>query len=322
MAAAIPVADDARCVLIGVNPHAGAQFRQAVVEDFRRKLVDLKFDTKVFHSVDELAAEAGELLAAGRLRAVVAAGGDGTIRLFADRTPVGTPLLVLPLGTENLLARYLGLTSSAEPLAQVVADGLTVKFDAGLAGDRLFTLVAGCGFDAEVVRLLHQSRVGHIHQLSYIRPIVEAILKYDYPELRVSFAHADASDGELTEQFTARWVFVINLPRYAGGLSFSPQASGTDGLLDVCTFKEGSLWSALLYLGSVMLGQHEEMEDFQRVQTRRLRVEPASPASFQLDGDPGGDLPADFSVLPGRLTMLVAREWAERNGFVTAGVGR
>ena len=103
----------------------------------------------------------------------------------------------------------------------------------------------------------------------------------------------------------------MNLPRYAGGLSFAPQASGTDGLLDVCTFKEGSLWYGLMYLGGVMLGQHEGMEDFVRIQTRRLRVEAAGPAPFQLDGDPGGELPVEFSVLPGRLTMLVA-----------AGVGR
>src|SRR5207302_6550956 len=135
-------------------------------------------------------------------------------------------------------------------------------------------------------------------------------------ELRVCYAPADApSDAELSEEITARWIFVVNLPRYAGGLMFSPQASGTDGLLDVCTFKEGSLWHGLMYLGGVMLGQHEGMQDFVRVQTRRLRVEAAGAAPFQLDGDPGGDLPVEFSVLPGRLTMLVARDWVVRQGL-------
>jgi diacylglycerol kinase family enzyme len=119
----------------------------------------------------------------------------------------------------------------------------------------------------------------------------------------------------LTEEITARWVFVINLPLYAGGLSFSPQALGTDGLLDVCTFKEGSLWHGLMYLGGVMLGQHEGMQDFFRIQTRRLRVEAAGPAPFQLDGDPGGDLPVEFGILPQRLTLLVARDWVVREGY-------
>jgi len=168
-----------------------------------------------------------------------------------------------------------------------------------------------------VVRRLHSSRQGHIHHFSYAKPILDAIRKYDYPELRVYCAPADAPEGSaLTHEIAARWVFVVNLPRYAGGLTFAPQASGTDGLLDVCTFKEGSLWYGLVYLGGVMLGQHEGMQDFVRVQTRRLRVEADGAAPYQLDGDPGGDLPVEFSVLPGRLTMLVARSWAERQGFV------
>ena len=97
-----------------------------------------------------------------------------------------------------------------------------------------------------------------------------------------------------------------------------PQASGTDGLLDVCTFKEGSLWYGLLYLSGMVLGQHEEMEDFMRVRTRRLRVEAAGAAPYQIDGDPGGALPVEISVLPRRLTMLVARSWADGQGFAAA----
>ena len=224
--------------------------------------------------------------------------------------------MVLPLGTENLLARYLELSTDSVQLAQIIAGGWTATFDAGIANGRLFTLMAGCGFDADVVRRLHSSRQGNIHHLSYAKPILEAIRTYDYPELRVQYAPADAAaDAELTEEITARWVFVINLPRYAGGLSFSPQASGTDGLLDVCTFKEGSLWSGLVYLGGVMLGQHEAMQDFTRVQARRLRVESSASAPYQLDGDPGGELPVEISVLPQRLTLLISRGWAERNGF-------
>jgi diacylglycerol kinase (ATP) len=178
--------------------------------------------------------------------------------------------------------------------------------------------MAGCGFDADVVRRVHQARRGHIHHLSWAKPIVDTIRKYDYPELRVRYAPAEASEeSELTEEITARWVFVVNLPRYAGGLVFSPQASGVDGLLDVCTFKEGSLWSGLMYLGGVMLGQHEGMEDFVRVQTQRLCVEAAGEVPYQLDGDPGGELPAEFSVLPGRLTMVVRKAWAREHGVAT-----
>lgn len=311
---------DARSVLISVNPLAGAQNRQGIATDLANELKDRGFQPSIVHDVEKLADEARRLADAGQLRAVVAAGGDGTIRLVAERTEPGAPLLILPLGTENLLARYLELAPDPPQLARIIADGWTATFDAGSASGRLFTLMAGCGFDADVVRRLHSSRQGPIHHLSYAKPILDAIRTYDYPELRVRYAAADAAaDAELNQEITARWVFVVNLPRYAGGLSFSPQASGTDGLLDVCTFKEGSLWSGLLYLGGVMLGQHEAMQDFTRVQTRRLQVEAAGPAPYQLDGDPGGELPVEISVLPRRLTLLVSREWAERSERSTVG---
>jgi diacylglycerol kinase (ATP) len=316
----VPIAsrlpDSAGRVLIGVNPRAGAQNRQALVTELVRQLQSRGFLATVIDQIDSLAAAAERFLAAGELRAVVAAGGDGTIRLIADRTPAGTPLLVLPLGTENLLAGYLEQAADPAELTQIVADGVCVGLDAGLAGNQLFTLMAGCGFDADVVRRLHHNRRGHIHHLSYAKPILDAIRTYDYPELRVHFAPAEAGDGaDFTQEITARWVFVVNLPRYAGGLSFAPQASGTDGLLDICTFKEGSLWYGLMYLGGVMFGQHEGMDDFTHVQTRRVRIESSGSVPYQLDGDPGGELPVELSVVPRRLTMLVGRPWAQRQGW-------
>src|SRR3954451_16620363 len=87
------IPEAARRVLIGVNPHAGSQNRQAVVAELLEQLAAAGFESTVIQCIDELAAEATRLLAAGDLRAVVSAGGDGTLRLIADRTPIGTPLV-------------------------------------------------------------------------------------------------------------------------------------------------------------------------------------------------------------------------------------
>jgi diacylglycerol kinase (ATP) len=307
------LADGAKRVLICANPRAGAQNRRVLIEALCEELVRSGYEPTIHGDIETLVAETENLLASDSLRAVVAAGGDGTFRLVAERTPPGTPLVVLPLGTENLLARYMGFTADTAALAKIIADGYTTQLDAGMAGTRLFTMMAGCGFDAEVVRRLHGERKGNIHHLSYAKPILEAIRQYEYPELRVYYAPDDGNSTELTAEITARWVFVVNLPRYAGGLSFAPQASGTDGLLDVCTFKEGSLLYGLMYLGGVILGQHEAMQDFTHIQTRHVRVEAASQAPFQLDGDPGGEVPVEFSVAPGRIRLLVSESWS-KNG--------
>ncbi len=290
-----------------------------MVQDLVARLADRRLKPRVFHGVDELLIHLAHRASIQDVRAVVAAGGDGTARLVAEKTPPHLPLTILPLGTENLLARHLDLSTDTRGMAERIADGWTVQIDAGEANGRLFTLMVGCGFDADVVRRLHRDRRGHIHHLSYIKPIVDAIRNYDYPPVRVHYRPvpngaspgSDRPAGE-NEAVTARWVFVVNLPRYAGGLNFAPEASGTDGLLDVCTFKEGSLWSGLLYLGGVVLGQHQTMEDCCLIRTPELTIESAAPVPYQIDGDPGGELPLTIRILPKRLTLIVTRQWAER----------
>lgn len=291
--------ENARDVMVSVNPRAGARSGEAVVEELVAKLERRGFHVEITSNIQHLGDQTAEKLAAGTLRAVVAAGGDGTAALIVNHTPPGTPIAVLPLGTENLLAKYLGIKSDATVVADVIEHGQRTVLDAGMADDRIFLLMAGCGFDADVVRRLHGERKGHIHHLSYVKPIFESIRKYQYPELRI-FADELAGDQPLI----AKWVFVVNLPRYAGGLSFVPAADGADGLLDVCTFKEGSLWAGLMYLSGVVMGQHQNWSDCVTFQTRRLRIECDAAAPFQTDGDPGGFLPVEIQALPNRLTVL------------------
>lgn len=308
MLVALP--DSARDVLVLVNRQAGASYRRAAVEQLIRALLAERLEVTVVDEISQLAAESQRRFESGGLRAVVAAGGDGTIRLVAENIPPAAPIAIFPLGTENLLARYFQLSARPAEAAKLIAEGTAVRIDAGLANGRLFSLVAGCGFDAHVVRQVHQGRKGNIHHWSYVKPILASLRTYDYPPLRVRYAPAGAPPGgELSEELTARWVFVVNLPRYAGGLNFAPGASAVDGLLDVCTFKNGSLWSGLCYLAGVCLGRHEKMADFVRVQTRHLRVSSDSPAPYQLDGDAGGELPLEATIAPGRMTIVISPKW-------------
>ena len=83
----------------------------------------------------------------------------------------------------------------------------------------------------------------------------------------------------------------------------APEAVATDGRLDVCTFDRGSFWHALKYLGFVAIGQHRVLADCSLSRIERVRIESDSRVPYQLDGDPGGVLPLEIEVLPGRLTL-------------------
>ena len=300
-------------VLISVNPTAGSRSAQPRVDRLVQLLRQRGFQTEVLTELDTVAERANRWHNEGRLRALVGVGGDGTAAELVNRVAPGVPLTLLPAGNENLLARYLHLGRAPETVCQTIADGALVRLDAGKAGQRIFLLMVSCGFDAEVVRRLHDRRTGHVRRRDYFKPIWDLIRSYEYPELRVYWGDGDTDACQFRSPPAAmRWLFAFNLPCYGGGLRLAPQADGTDGLLDVCAFRHGSLWHGLRYTAAVLLGRHQAMADCTTRRVRRLRVASGAEVPYQLDGDPGGLLPVEVEVLPGRLALVVPAQEARR----------
>ena len=153
-------------------------------------------------------------------------GGDGTAAELVNRTADGVPITLLPAGNSNLLARHFHISKNPEALCRMVVEGVSARIDAGAANGRVFLVMVSCGFDADVVRPVHARRIDHVNDLSYFKPIAEAIWNYDFPEIRV---HCE-DDGDDVPPLSARWLFAINLPRYGGGFRIAPQADGASAM--------------------------------------------------------------------------------------------
>jgi diacylglycerol kinase family enzyme len=295
-------------VAILVNPKAGPKSAARPCADrLAERLRKQGFKTEMFTDLGEAAAQANRWHAEGCLRTLVGAGGDGTAAELANRTADGVPITLLPAGNSNLLARYFCLRREPGFLCRTIVDGLAARIDAGMANGRIFLMMVGCGFDADVVRRVHERRTGHISLRTYFKHVVQAIYSYEYPEIRVYW---DEESG--TPPLSARWMFVFNLPCYGGGFRIAPHSDGSDGLLDLCTLRRGRLWPGLWYAASVLLGRHQRMNDWTTRRVRRLRITSDGQVPYQLDGDPGGMLPLEVESLPGRLTLVVPKEAVEQ----------
>jgi diacylglycerol kinase family enzyme len=304
--------------LIVHNPRAGARPRGPLVARLADHLAGEGWQAVPAADLAEASLVAEQLRSEGRLRAVVVAGGDGTVAAVANATPVGTPVVVYPLGTENLVARYFGYRRRPRSVAEVLRTGCETPIDAGLASGRLFVLMISAGFDAEVVRRVAHSRIGHIRRWTYAKPLLTAMRTYKYPELRISWTGpsligAESEPREL-EVASVRWIFGMNLSKYAFGLNFAPAASGTDGLLDVCTFSEGSVFQVFRYTWGVLLRRHLRYRDARMIRCSQIRIEAPDGITvpYQLDGDFGGFLPVEVRILPRRLRFLLPVATAKR----------
>ncbi len=305
--------DDKQSILVLHNPKSGSHHAVGFIRALACKLSESGFQIELQDSLDTFQSRSTELEASGALRAVIAAGGDGTAAAVATRISPQVPLWICPLGTENLLARYLGMTTDLNLLVSSVRRLKTGTMDAGLANGRLFLIMVGVGFDAEVVRQVHTQRTGHIRRFHYWLPIARSLVSYRFPRLRLvaqsPLLSVPPSQSESSRRNEAAWYFLLNLPRYASGLDIAPCARGDDGLIDICGFKRGGLFCGLRYFVKLWMGTHARDSDFSHLRAAKFRLEACpssenSQVSYQLDGDWGGYLPLEIECLPGRLRII------------------
>jgi len=226
---------------------------------------------------------------------LVAAGGDGTIADLFNRHPWAR-LGLLPLGNENLLARYLGVPACGKTAAEIIARGRLRALDLCQINGRRFALMASAGFDAEVVRVTHEARRGHVSRLSYLKPIWQTLRSYRYPQLRV---YVDGADTPIE----GRLAVVVNIPAYALRLRVALAADAADGRVDVRVFRHGSTFQMLRYFCMVALARHERLPDVSRCAGACVKIDSDRPVPLQIDGDPAGFTPAEIRVLPRALDV-------------------
>jgi YegS/Rv2252/BmrU family lipid kinase len=242
---------------------------------------------------------------------VVAAGGDGTInevinglvgRSGAGAAPAVPPLAVLPLGTANVLAAELGLDLVPAHIARTIAQGPAQPVSLGQASaaageSRVFSLMAGAGFDARVVAGIDLRTKRLLGKGAYLLEGLCQMCRQKPPPLQVTV------DGRTYE---AASVVVSNARFYGGRYLLAPDARLQDPLLHVCLFRHGDLRHILSYAVALQRGVLQRESGFQIVTGRDIRIEGDPGAPLQADGDIIARLPVRISPLPHALRMVSA----------------
>ncbi len=273
---------------IVANAGSGRGAGRAAVATFATALESYRIGCRIAWTPEDRAAMVADAAAGDDCRCLVAAGGDGTVSALVNERPT-VPIAVLPAGTENLFARHFRFDGRPKRLARAIAEGSVSSLDLGTAGQRRFSLMAGVGFDADVVTRHHMARIARTGRArptnrgAYVEPVLRSSLSYRFPNLKVRID--DPGAGETIEGTT---VLVFNLPRYALGLPFAPAARGDDGRLDLVVFREPGPFRALHYLWLVLSGAHLDRDDVHHRRVISATIDSPEPVPFQLDGDPGG----------------------------------
>src|SRR5215211_4210797 len=245
---------------------------------------------------------------------LLVAGGDGTINdvvngLGRAGFPEGVTLGFLPAGTGNDLAATLCIPEDPDLAEDVIRQDRERKLDVARVrsedvGERFFINVATGGLGAEISNANDEELKERWGKLSYLRASLEVARNFDVRELSLYL------DGE-QRRVRAVNIAVGNCRYTGGGWPATPKANPEDGLLDVVVIETLGV-ADLLGLAPAVLEEsgYLDRDGVLFVRAQGIRVETQPPGlEFTADGEIIGNEPAQFSVLPHPLKVIVGPEY-------------
>ena len=234
---------------------------------------------------------------------VIAAGGDGTVRVVAETVAErGCTLALLPSGTGNLLARNMDLTlDDVEHSVRTAFTGrdraidlgrIEIRREDGTVDRHAFLVMAGLGIDAKMLAATDDDLKARIGWAAYVKAIVVALR--DDNVLRLQYR---LDEGPL-RRLSANTVIVGNCGTLTGNILLLPDAALDDGLFDVLLLRPEGLVHWLQILGKVLIENglvqrtplrrvvgRRKIQALNYVKARTLTITLAGPQEIELDGD-------------------------------------
>ncbi|NDV59736.1 diacylglycerol kinase family protein [Bacteroides sp. 519] len=290
-----------------INPISGTQNKDSLVKLFGEIIDSSKFTWEIAYT--ERAGHAVELAAQAakdNIDIVVAVGGDGTINEIArSLVHTDTALAILPLGSGNGLARHLRIPLEVKKALQVINEGVTETIDYGKINGTSFFCTCGVGFDAFVS--LKFAEAGRRGPLTYLEKTLLESLNYK-PETY----ELETEDG--TQKYKAFLIACGNASQYGNNAYIAPQATITDGLLDVTILEPFTVLdvpSLAFQLFNKTIDQNSHIKSFR---CKNLRIHRMCEGVVHYDGDPikmGKDI--DVEVITKGLKVIIPPEKKKSN---------
>ena len=266
-------------------------------------LIDVHLDKAKFnanYSFTEYighAAEIAEEAANKNFDVIVAVGGDGTINEIGTKVMQQDKVLgIIPFGSGNGLARYLGIPMQAVKAIKVINAMHITRIDTATFNEKSYFNMAGMGFDAHISSIFAGNKKRGLS--GYVKLGLQEMLNYKPKTYRI----------EVDGQLYSRQAFVIsiaNSSQYGNNAYISPEASVTDGLLDVCIVKSFPLYKIPVLAMDMFRGNTHHSNLVEIIQGKKIRISRPEDAAIHIDGEPffmGKDI--DISVVPLSLNII------------------
>ena len=282
-----------------INLISGTSDKAAIPGLIDQYLDKTKFEYEI--AITQYAGHASEIATKAKddgVDVVVAVGGDGTVNEVARAiVHSNTALGIIPCGSGNGLARHLLLPLNVRKAIDVINRNEVRQLDYGIINDYPFFCTCGMGFDAFVS--MKFAEAGKRGPITYVENVLREGLKYK-PETYT------IEDDNGTLQYKAFLISCANASQYGNNAYIAPQASMSDGLMDVIIMEPFDVFEApqiSIEMFSKTLDKNSKIKTFR---TRHLHIHRDKPGVIHYDGDPvmtGADI--DIELKPKGINIIV-----------------
>ena len=293
-------------IIFVVNPISGTQGKKAIL-----KCIDERLDRSIYdYSIvkTEYAGHATQIAANAvreKVDVVVAIGGDGTINEIArSLVHTETVLGIIPCGSGNGLARHLRIPMEPKAAIDVINRGYELCIDYGKINNILFFCTCGVGFDAFISLKFADS--GKRGLLTYLENTLHESLRYQ-PETY------EIENEEGTVKYKAWLIACGNASQYGNDAYITPQASLTDGLMDVTIMEPFTVLdvpSLSFQLFNKTIDQNSRVKT---MRAKKIKIHRVNDGVMHFDGDPlmaGKEL--EVEIIPSGLRVIAAEKKKEK----------
>ncbi len=242
-------------------------------------------------------AELEELDLEGVDRLVVAAGDGGVGAAAARASRAGIPFGVLPSGTANDFAGFLGLPDDADYAARLAADpeARTRTLDIGFSGEIAFLNAAACGLSVAAAENAGPLKKA-LGVVAYAVGAVQAAASEEACSYRVVVDGEEVFDGDAWQ------VIVSGTGAFGNGSEVEP-ADPSDGQLDVTVLHGGSRAALPLRAWGMKRGGLTEQDGVTHFRGREIVVGGAD--TWNVDGEICQANDSGHFRLDGRVDVVV-----------------
>lgn len=266
-------------ILFIINPISGGKDKLKIPG-----LIDANLDRSKFnanYSFTEYighASEIAEEAASKNFDIIVAVGGDGTINEIGTKVMQQNKILgILPFGSGNGLSRFLKIPMNTTQAIKVINDCKVSVIDTARFNDKCFFNMAGMGFDAHISSVFAGNKSRGLS--GYLKLGFKEMLNYKPQTYHIYI------DGKEYIR-TAFVVSVANSSQYGNNAHIAPNASITDGLLDVCIIKEFPIYKIPVLAYHMLNASADQSNMVEIIQGREIRIQRKSNDAIHIDGEP------------------------------------